>query len=339
MLATSSSSVSPAKRGVEAPSPWAMPWRAWIDILKRTAVGIGRNRVAFTAAGVAFYALLAVFPALAAMIALWSLFGDATTILNQIESARRFLPAEAADLIQTQASALAESDGGAISLALFVSVGFLVFSASRGATALMHALNIVYGEAERRNIFKFNLAATGITIGIAMWLLFALGAIIVLPALFSIVGYGGLGDRLVAWLRWPFLLVAAWAAISAIFRYAPCRKPARWAWITPGAALAVILWLAASIVFSVYVQNFANYNQTYGALGAGVILLMWFWVSSFVILIGAEFDAELEKQTEKDTTTGPEQPIGERGAFVADYPSPARSAADPYEGPPPDPRT
>lgn len=302
-----------------------MPLRGWIDVLRRVAGKIGQNRLGLTAAGLAFYAMLALFPALAAALALWGLFADPAVIVSQMESAGAMLPDEAADLLQDQVVAVAKAKDTS-GFAFGLSTLLAIFSASRAAKALMQGLNIVYGENERRGLIRFNLVAAVITLCVSLWTLLMFAALVMLPIVLEFVGLGQLGERLVGIARWPILLVAAWLAVVGLFRYAPCREHARWRWVTPGAIFAVISWLIVSLLFSIYVENFASYNATYGAIGSVVALLMWLWLSAFVLLLGAEIDAELERQTEADTTVEPDMPMGERGAFVADAPSPARQS-------------
>lgn len=302
----------------------SIPQRGWLSVARRVFADIGRRRLGLTAAGVAFYGLLALFPAIAAIIAVWGLFADPAPLFENLGAAAAVAPPGAIELMTTQATAIAGAGAGAAGLALAVSVGVALFSASRGAKALMQALNIVYGESERRNILEFNLVAAAITAALSLWLVFMLGALIVLPIALRLAGVGENGALFATLLKWPLLVAGAWAAVTALFRYAPCRRGARWRWITPGAAVAVGLWLAVSVLFSAYAERFADYNATYGAIAGVIALLMWLWLSAFVLLLGAQTDAELERQTEEDTTRGPDRPMGERGAAVADNPSPAR---------------
>jgi membrane protein len=179
-------------------------------------------------------------------------------------------------------------------------------------------LNIIYDEDEERGFIKLNLLALGLTLGLMIMMMMALGLIIVVPALLGNLGLGSTIKALVDFLRWPILFVGAMVVLAVLYRYAPSRDEPRWRWVSWGAAVATVIWIIGSIAFSVYVSKFGSYNETYGSIGAVIILLMWFWLSAFIVLLGAELNAEMEHQTTRDTTKGAPEPRGERGAHVAD---------------------
>ena len=183
---------------------------------------------------------------------------------------------------------------------------------------MIEGLNIVYDEEETRGFVKRTLVTLILTIGLIAMMIVALGLIAVLPALLGNLGLGEVLRVVLAYARWPLLLVVALVGLAVLYRYAPSRKVAQWQWVSPGAVIATALWLIGSIAFSIYVSNFGSYNETYGALGAVVILLMWFWLSAFIVLLGAELNCEIERQTARDTTSGSSKPMGERGAYAAD---------------------
>jgi membrane protein len=309
---------TPAERGRQAERPSQIPKPGWREILLRTKREISDDHVSLIAAAVAFYGLLALFPAIAALISIWALLFDPQQIEQQIEALSAFLPPDAAAIIEEQARKVA-ADAGGLSLAAAGGILLALYSASKGMKALMEGLNIIYDEEEERGFFKLNLTAFGLTLLLIVAMIVALGGIIIVPILLDFLGLGPVAETLIGLLRWPLLFAVALFVLAIIYRYAPSRAPARWRWVSWGAAVATIIWILGSIAFSIYVQNFGSYNETYGSIGAVVILLMWFWLSAFTVLLGAELNAEMEHQTERDSTTGPAQPRGRRGAYVADH--------------------
>ena len=307
-----------AERGRRADRPSQIPRPGWRDIMLRTWKEIGDDHVSLIAAGVGFYGLLALFPALAALISIWGLLFDPQQIEQQIETVSGFLPQDAAAIVTEQARKVA-AGGGGLTLAAAGGILFALYSAAKGMKALIEGLNIIYDEPEERGFIKLNLVALGLTLVMIVAMLAALGAIIIVPILLGAVGLGPVAEMLVNLLRWPLLFVVALLILVIIYRYGPSRAQPRWRWVSWGAAVATVLWLLGSIAFSIYVQNFGSYNETYGSIGAVIILLMWFWLSAFSVLLGAELNAEMEHQTERDSTTGEAQPRGRRDAYVADH--------------------
>jgi len=320
-----SESVSPAEakregrdRGRSAETPSEIPARGWKDILWRIYNNIGEHRVIAIAAGVTFYTLLAIFPAVAALVAVYGLFADATTIGKTLSSMSAILPGGAIDVIGEQLQRLTAQPGGKLGLTFFVGLAISIWSANAGIKAIFDALNIVYGEKEKRGIVKLNAVSLTFTAGALAFALLALGALVVLPVALDYIGVAKAADLAMKIGRWPVLFAGVAIAISLVYRYGPSREEAKWRWITWGSALASLLWLVASILFSWYAANFGSYNKTYGSLGAAIGFMTWIWLSSIVVLLGAELDAEMEHQTARDTTTGPPQPLGARGATMAD---------------------
>ena len=285
----------------------------------RTWRELGDDHVSMIAAGVGFYGLLAIFPAIAALISLWGLAFDPQQIEQQIESVSGFLPQDAAAIIKEQARAVASGAGGGVSLAAIGGILFALYSASKGMKALIEGLNIIYDEEEKRGFIKLNLLALGLTLAVIVAMIVALGLIVVVPIVLKFVGLGSVVADLVSLLRWPILFAGALFVLAALYRHAPSRARPRWRWVSWGAAIATLIWVIGSIAFSIYVSNFGSYNETYGSIGAVIILLMWFWLSAFVVLLGAELNSEMEHQTERDSTTDRPQPRGRRGAYVADH--------------------
>ena len=307
-----------AGRGRQAERPGDIPKPGWRDILWRTKDEISDDHVSMVAASIAFYGLLAIFPAIAAMISVWGLLFDPQQIAQQIESVTGTLPEGAAGIINDQVEAVAAGAGTGVSVAAIVGILLALYSASKGMKAMIEGLNIIYDEEEQRGFIKLNLVTLILTLGLIAMMIVALGTITVIPALLGNLGLGEVFRTLLDYARWPVLVVVALVGLAILYRYAPSRDAPQWQWVSPGAVTATVLWLIGSIAFSIYVRNFGSYNETYGSLGAVVILLMWFWLSAFIVLLGAELNCEIERQTERDTTAGRPKPRGERGAYAAD---------------------
>jgi len=306
----------PPGRAARRPSHFG--FADWKAILLRVYEQIGKDHLSIIAAGVAFYAMLALVPAITAAFGLWGLFADPAQIAGQFAGLRSVVPEDAYTIIEEQMTALASTGDRTLGVTSLLAILFALWTSRAGVAALMQGLNIVYDEKEERGIIaslamSFLLTFLVITVGIV-----ALAAIVVLPAVIGFLQLGGAIRWALLLLRWPILLGAMILVIGLLYRYGPNRANAKLSWVSPGAVLATVIWLVASIAFSVYVSEFASYNKTYGTLGAIVILLMWMYISSFVVLLGAELNAEMELHTTRDTTTGPERPMGERGAYVAD---------------------
>ncbi|SCY31466.1 membrane protein [Microvirga guangxiensis] len=305
-------------RGREAETPTEIPARGWKDILWRTYEEFGKDRVTSVAAGVTYYALLAIFPAIAALVSIYGLFADPGTIQEHLNTMSGVLPGGALEIIGEQVTRIASQGGGALGFSFIFGLGLSLWSANAGMKAVFDALNIVNDEEEKRSFIALNLTSLSFTFGAILFILFALGGIVVLPIVLNFIGLGEGTEWLVSLLRWPVLLVGVTLGLSLIYRFGPSRDKAEWRWVTPGGIVAAVLWVAVSMLFSWYVANFGSYNETYGSLGAVIGFMTWIWLSSIVVLLGAEINAEMEHQTVKDTTEGVHQPMGARGAKMAD---------------------
>ena len=303
-------------RGRDAERPRDIPKAGWRDILLRSKDEMARDHVSMIAAGVAFYGLLALFPAIAALISLWGLAFDPQAIEQQIEKLSGALPQQASEIIKEQAKRLAAGTG--TGLAAIGGLLLTLYSAAKGMKALNEGLNIIYDEEEKRGFVKLNLVAFLLTVAMIGMMVATLGAIVVLPALLGGLSLGSGVETLVVWLRWPLLALVAVIGLAVLYRFAPSRARPRWRWVSWGAVIATVVWVIGSIAFSLYVRNFGSYNETYGSLGAVIVLLLWFWLSAFIVLMGAELNSEIEHQTARDSTDDGRQPIGRRGAHVAD---------------------
>jgi membrane protein len=305
-------------RGRHAEAPKDIPKQGWRDVVLRVKDEQKKDNLSIVAAGVAFYSLLAIFPALVAAVSIYGLVADPADVQRQLEAAGGLLPPEAYGVIEQQLSDIVTASGGALSLGLIGGIVLALWSAARGMKAMIIALNIVYGEEEQRGIIKYNGLALLLTLGAVLFFAVSILLIVVVPALLATIGFPQALEPWIAFLRWPLLAVLVIFALALLYRYAPDREEPRWRWVSWGSVLATVLWLVVSALFSFYVSRFGNFNETYGSVGAIVILLMWFFLTAYVVLIGAEFNAELEHQTTKDSTGGKPRPRGERGARMAD---------------------
>jgi membrane protein len=307
-----------SQRGRQADRPGQIPKPGWKDILKRTKEEMARDHVSIVAAGIAFYGLLAIVPAIVAIISLWAIVFDPQQITQQISNISHLLPEEAAKIIRQQAEQASQDVGAGMSLAAIGGILLAIYSASRGVNGFMEGLNIIYDEEENRGVFKRTALKLFLTLGAILMTILTLGLIAAIPATVDLLKLPDVVSTLINLVRWPLLMIVTMLAMAVLYRYAPDRNEPRWQWISIGSFVAVLLWIAGSIAFSIYVRNFASYNETYGSLGAVVILLMWFWLSAFIVLMGAELNSEMEHQTKHDTSMGGDQRMGDRDARVAD---------------------
>ncbi len=310
------------ERGRHASKPTEIPSPGWWDILRRTFKRLGEDNLSIVAAGIAFYAFTAMVPALAATIAIYALVADPATVTGHIEALTQVLPQEARPLLHDQLIRLA-SNTHAAGWSAVLGIGVALFGAMKAMTAIITGLNITYGETEHRGLVRLNLTAFVLTLAGVLGGLLAIALVAVIPALLHWLG-SEIVQTVFNVLRWPLLAALFIFALAVAYRYAACRDKPRWHWVTWGAAVATVSWLLGSAAFSLYVSKFGNYQNTYGSLGAVVVFLIWMDLTAYVILLGAELDSEMERQTVKDTTVGPEQPMGQRGAHAADTLGPSQ---------------
>jgi membrane protein len=289
-------------RGRLASAPSEIPARGWKDILLRVWNNIGEDRVMLVAAGITYYCLLAIFPAIAALVAIYGFFTDPATISAQVDNLSGILPSGALDVFRQQMNQVASQ--GSTKLGVAFIIGFVVslWSANAGIKSIFDALNLVYDEPEKRGLVKLNLVSLAFTVAAILFILIAIGSIAALPAVFSSSQLQGITALFAQIVRWPVLFIIIAVSLAFVYRYGPSRTEPQWRWITWGSAFAAIAWIVISIGFSWYAANFGSYNKTYGSLAAVVILMFWLWLSAAIILIGAELDAEMEHQTARDTT-------------------------------------
>ena len=306
-------------RGRQAETPEQIPPRGWSDIFWRVFWSLGEDRILSTAGGVAFFTLLAVFPAIAAGVSLYGLFADASTIATHLTILAGLLPFGVLQVIADQIELVLQQRSETLGTAFLVAVLIAFVSANSGIASLFDALNVVYNEREKRTYAQFYKTTFLFTLAGICFVIVAIGAVVVFPLMLNVLGLGASTERLLSILRWPALFATACISLACIYRFGPSRRDARWRWVTWGSLLAAVLWVAASLVFSTYVATFESYNRLYGSLGAGVGFMVWLWISAVIVLVGGKMNAEMEHQTARDTTTGEPKPLGSRGAVVADH--------------------
>jgi membrane protein len=305
-------------RGRDAISPLHIPWTGWKDILLRVYDEIGQDRLMAVAAGVVFYSLLALFPAVTALVSSYGLFADMSTIADHLAALADLMPAGAFEIVREQIERIVSKGGGKLTAGFLFGLALALWSANAGMKAIFDALNVIYEEDEKRSFIRLNLISLAFTLGAIASALLALGAVVVFPLVLAFFGMEKINPVLISLLRWPVLFVLIVLGLGLLYRYGPSRRNAEWQWVSVGSVFAALAWIAGSLAFSYYLANFADYDGTYGSLGAVIGLMMWMWLSSIVILVGAELNAEIEHQTARDSTEGREKPLGARGAAMAD---------------------
>jgi membrane protein len=310
-------------RGRSAEKPSDIPARGWKDLLWRVYDGISDDRILANGAAVTFYALLALFPALAALVSIYGLFADPASLQQHLDAVSGILPGGAVDVIRDQLGRLSAQPGRTLGIGLLIGLAVSLWSANGGIKGLFDALNVVYEEREQRSFIKLNAITLAFTLAMMASIIVALFGIVAVPvALNYLPGFIGLVLNIV---RWPVMLVLVALALALIYRYGPSRDHPKWRWITWGSAFGALAWLGLSAIFSFYAANFGSFNKTYGSLGAVIGFMIWMWLSVTVILIGGQLNAEMEHQTAKDSTEGAPQPIGARRAKMADTVGESRS--------------
>jgi membrane protein len=314
------------ERGRSADKPTDIPAKGWKDIAWRAYDGIQNDRVLLVSAGVTFYALLALFPATAAIVFLYGLFADANTINEHLRLISGFLPVGALEVIGDQVRRIASHPQGTLSVAFFGTLALSLWGANAGTKAIFDALNIIHKEQEKRGFIGLTLTSLVFTLGAIVLAVLAMAGIVVAPVALKLFGIPF--QSVTGWLtvlRWPLLYLVILFALACLYRYGPSRTKPQWRWVSWGSAIAGGVWIVGSLLLSWYVANFGTYNATYGSLGAVIGFMIWMWLSIIVLLVGAEINAEMEHQTARDTTEAGRKPMGARGATMADEIGPARA--------------
>jgi membrane protein len=312
------SKLTEAGRGRQAIAPWQVPWKGWQDILLRTYEQSNEDRLLAVAGGVVFYGLLALFPAITAMVSFYGLFAKPSTINDHLAIAADFLPAGVFGIVKDQIARVVAKGDAKLSFAFVSSFLLATWSANGGMKAVLHALNVFYQEKERRGFICLNIVSLAFTFSGLIAVLVAIGSVVALPIVLSTIGLGGASEVVLRVGRWPALVAMTLLGLATLYRFGPSRRKPRWRWISVGSFVATVVWIAGSALLSFYLTSFADYDAMYGSLGAVIGTMSWMWMSTIVILFGAELNSEIEHQTAKDSTDGNDKPMGARGANVAD---------------------
>jgi membrane protein len=316
--------------GLQADRPSEIPKPGWFQIVKRAWKEAKKDAVPLLAAGVAFYAFLALIPTLIALVMIYGLVtDDEAAVQQQVESFGSALPTEVEALLTEQMNSLVATSDRALGIGLIIALLLALWSASGGISNLITALNVAYDEEDERGFIKSRLLALSLTIGAIIFMVLAVALVAALPVILDALEVPAWLKALVQAGRWLGLVVAVLVALAILYRLGPDRDAPKFRWVTVGAVVATVLWVIGSVGFSLYVDNFGSYGKTYGTLAGVVVLLLWLWLSSYAALLGAEVNAEMEQQTIKDTTKGEPEPLGQRDAVKADsIPTDAEQTAD-----------
>jgi membrane protein len=325
---------SPAELpGIHAEKPTEIPWTGWKQIVKRAWAENKADNMPIIAGGVAFFGFLSIFPALIAMLSLYGLVATPETVAQQVEDLSAQLPDAAAEIITNQLNAIVANSGSALTVGLIVSILAALWSASGGVGNLITAVNLAYDEVETRNFVKLKLMSLGLVLGSIVFVLITFGLVAVVPAMLDALPLGVVGTILAQVVRWVLLLAIFAGALAVLYRVAPDRDAPRFSWVSLGAVVVTVVWAIVSVGFSVYVDNFGSYDKTYGAIAGVIVLMLWLYLTCYLVLLGAEINSEAEHQTAHDTTEGEPRPMGERDAKMADTlpesPEPQKGDSDP----------
>lgn len=299
-------------------SPLKFGVTQWWSVVKRTFKGIQTHNISLISAGVAFYFLLAIFPLLSGLVSLYGLMIEPEDIQRHIDTLIAVFPTQSQSVFEQQMESLIKKSTQTLSTGFILSLVLTIWSGGKGAKAMITATNISYRETKSRGFIRAAVAKIVLTLAIIISIIVTLGLMTFVPEFLSFVSGFDISEDVATWLSWPLLLIVFNVGLASLYRYTPNRSSPKWRWVTPGSLIATMSWLLASLAFSYYLDNYASYSQTYGSIGGIVILLMWFYLTAFIILVGAEFNAACELETHSDSTVGQDQPLGERGADVAD---------------------
>jgi membrane protein len=304
--------------GIHAEKPTQIPWRGWKQIVKRAWAEHKADNMPIIGGGVAFFGFLAIFPGLIALISIYGLVASPETVTQQIEDLSTQLPDEAAQLIGEQLTSIAANSGRALTVGLVVSILAALWTASGGVGNLVTAVNIAYDEVETRNFLKLRTLSLGLTLGAVAFVIVAFGLLAVVPVVLDALPLGIVGTILAHVVRWTLLLAMFAGSLAVVYRAAPDRDAPRFRWVSLGAVVATVLWALVSVGFSLYVDNFGSYDKTYGTIAGVIVLMLWLYLTCYLVLLGAEINSEAEHQTAQDTTKGEPEPMGSRDATMAD---------------------
>lgn len=302
-----------------AEKPHQLTREAWKQIGKRVYSQLTVDHIAIVAAGVAFYFFLALFPTFIAAISIFGLLMEPAQIQQQISEIAHILPEQSSQMISDILEEIAEKSGQALGWGFILSILFSFWSAQQGTKAVFEGINVAYDEVDERGFFKFNGLTLLFTLGGIVIGIISTALVVVLPAIIENINLPASGvEIIITWLRWPVMALIVMGVLAITYKIAPDRRNPEFSWVSWGAVIATVLWLAGSILFSIYISNFGNYDRMYGSFSAVIVLMLWFYITAYVILLGAEINSEMEHQTRIDTTIGKDRPMGQRNAYHAD---------------------
>ena len=304
--------------GIHAEKPTDIPWRGWKQIVKRAWAENKADNMPIIGAGVAFFGFLSIFPALIALISIYGLVASPDTVARQVEEISKQLPDQASGLIETQLTSIVDNSSSSLTIGLVVSILAALWSASGGVGNLVTAINLAYDEVETRNFVKLRALSLALTLGAIVFVLITFGLVAVVPNLIDALPLGIVGTILAQVVRWVLLLAVFAGSLAVLYRLAPDRDAPRLRWVSLGSVVVTVVWAIVSLLFSLYVDNFGSYDKTYGTIAGVIVLMLWLYLTCYLVLLGAEINSESEHQTARDTTEGPPRPMGERGAEMAD---------------------
>jgi membrane protein len=298
----------------------AQTGHGWKDILWRTYLRSDQDRLLATAAGVVFFGLLAVFPAITALVSSYGLFANPSTIGANLQTLALMLPEGSFQIVQDQIARVLAKGNTELGATFLFGLALAIWSANAGVKAIIDALNVAYEVPEKRSFVRLNLLSLAFTSGAIAALLLMVAAVVAVPLALDRIGLAPQSQSIVSLARWPLLFVILLVTLGVLYRFGPCRRAARWQWLSAGTLAAALVWIAGSALLSWYLSNFANYSATYGSLGAAIGLMMWMWMSAIIVLWGAELNSEIEHQAALDTAAGRPEPLGPRDAVISDTP-------------------
>lgn len=307
------------KRGHNAEKPKQIPKKGWKDIASRVKDQLTKDHVSIVSAGIAFYFFLAIFPAIAAALSIYGLVMEPAQVEQQMSQLANVLPEQAHQMVSNILERQSEKSESSLGWSLILSILISLWSANKGTKAVFEGVNITYDEIDERGFFKLNAVTLLFTIGGIIIGFIAIAMVVVFPALIDKIGLPSTLETIIQLLRWPILALIVIFALAAVYKVAPYRKSPEFKWTSWGAIIATVFWLAGSLLFNLYVNNFSSFDETYGSFAAIIILMLWFFLTAFIILLGAEINSEMEHQTSQDTTTGEDKPMGQRGGYHADH--------------------
>lgn len=310
---------SAGKRGHNAENPGQIPMKGWKDIALRVKDQLTKDHVPIIAGGIAFYFFLAIFPAIAAALSIYGLVMEPAQVEQQMSQLANILPEKIHQMVSNILEQQSQKPGSSLGWSLILGILISLWSSNNGTKAVFEGVNITYDETDERGFFKLTGVTLVFTIGGIIVGFIAIAMVVAFPALIDKIGLPSTLETVIQLLRWPILALIVMFSLAAVYKVAPYRSSPEFKWTSWGAIIATLIWLAGSLLFNLYISNFSSFDETYGSFAAIIILMLWFFLTAFIILLGAEINSEMEHQTSRDTTTGEDKTMGQRGGYHADH--------------------